>query len=61
MSYDGRFDPHLQTKVIRIERKADEIKEAEERFTEFLAVVSERLADIHALGGVTLNTKDEVG
>jgi putative phage-type endonuclease len=61
MSYDGRFDPHLQTKVERIERKADEIKEAEERFTEFLAIVNERLADIHALGGIDLKQKDEVG
>lgn len=50
MSYDGRFDPHLQTKIIRIERKADEIKEAEERFTEFLAIVAERVADIETLG-----------
>lgn len=50
MSYDGRFDPHLQAKIVRIERKADEIKEAEERYREFLAIVAERVADIEALG-----------
>jgi len=54
MSYDGRFDPHLQQKVVRIERKADEIKQAEEAFREFLAIVAERVSDIEALGRVDL-------
>lgn len=50
MSYDGRFDPHLQAKVVRIERIEAEIKEAEAAYCEFLAIVAERVADINALG-----------
>ncbi len=50
MTYDGRFEPHLRSKIVRFEREADKIKEAEERFTEFLAIVQERLTDIHKLG-----------
>jgi len=49
MSYDNRMPPHLRSKIVRVERCADDVKDAEERTKEFLARADERKAQLDAL------------